>query len=129
MNLKIYCKTCDTKKNETEFYPYNFTECKKCVIERSTKYSKDNPERIKIAKEEYRKRNQKKINEYSLNYQRSHSKRICVQVQIRYYRKKLKDEFGIKTKDVERNEDINQMIKLHLELQFLYHKTKDERSK
>jgi hypothetical protein len=54
-----------TKSNGETIY---FSLCKKCHKQKSTQYSKNNPEIVKQIRKKYNKNNQEKIKEYSKNY-------------------------------------------------------------
>jgi hypothetical protein len=76
------CKKCDETKSIEEFskdksckYGYSHV-CKKCVLERSKKYAKDNPEKIHLKSINYYNKNKDKLQKKAKDYYTKNKNKI-----------------------------------------------------
>ena len=120
LKLKKRCTKCKKTKPLDEFYPvhhgrYLMSECKECYKGRISQFGKNHLEEFRIRKRIYVSKNPEKWAKYAKEWQ--NSDRWRVYVKIRYFRKKLKDEFSMdyrvntKKKTLQQLKDIHGLLK------------------
>lgn len=129
---KRTCTCCKIEKPISEFYKltngYLMGECKLCTIERVNVYRKNHKEQVTVARKKYVNLDKEKWKKYARNYQRENKERINESVCIKYFFKKLKEEFQIDFgKYSIKNKSTVTLIKFHKELKEMYKKERQKR--
>ena len=89
------CKTCLKVKELTDFYKHS-RSCKKCVIEKASKWAKEHREEHNRKGKEYRQKHPEKEKARSTLYAKNHPE--IVLARVKRYQKKHKELVSIRSK-------------------------------
>lgn len=118
------CTKCKQEKPVTEFYfankKYRMAECKICYKERVHNYREQNLEKCKKTDRAYYHANPTRCKKWSTNYQKKYPEKMSEQAMIRYFRKKLKEEFQIDLNIKIKGQTLDELKEIHQSLKSLY---------
>jgi hypothetical protein len=118
------CTKCKQEKPITEFYfankKYRMAECKTCYKERVHTYREQNLEKCKATDKAYYYSDPKKNNRWARAYQKKFHKKVAKQAIIRYFVKKLKEEFQVDLNIKIRGQTLDELTEIHHMLKSVY---------